>query len=472
MLGLLWLAALVSAEPELPPAPAFFAGNEELYGYIVEALRDNPEIAARHAEWLAALERVPQVTLDDPMFSLNSFLQSDIRYYVAQLTQAFPWFGTLRAQRNVAAAEARAALARVSVTRNQIIADVKRAYYDLGLIGEQSALVESQADIYDYIENTTLSRYGVGLARQEDVYRVQMAKAQLQDRLEDLTQLRPAVEAQLLEAMGASAAAGDMPPPGPAELPPPPPPPPVVLARVASANPELEAIDERIDARGYDIALARKTGYPDFTVGMSYSDTKEPRGQNFNQTALTNLGFGLVRQAPSQGVGTVLSNVGADLAKQRLVAQRPEREDEVTVLFRVSLPVWRGRVRAVTREAVELQRAAEREKEQTGLALTTAARMALYNYQSAQRQYDLYENVLLPQAELIYEDLQTGYGLGEMGDFVDLLESVNTLIEFQLSQVRAKTDLQNAAAELERLMGGPWAGEAIKPEAVKPEEAE
>jgi len=87
--------------------------------------------------------------------------------------------------------------------------------------------------------------------------------------------------------------------------------------------------------------------------------------------------------------------------------------------------------------------------------------MALYNYQAAQRQYNLYEDVLLPESQLIYENLQTGYGLGEMADFVDLIESVNNMLEFQLEQARATRDLHAAAAQLERLMGGPWANDAV-----------
>ena len=56
----------------------------------------------------------------------------------------------------------------------------------------------------------------------------------------------------------------------------------------------------------------------------------------------------------------------------------------------------------------------------------------------------------------IYENLQTGYGLGQTADFADLIESVKNILDFQLEQAKAARNLHAAAAEIERLMGGPW----------------
>lgn len=453
MLEVLMIVALGTAE--LDP-PAFYAGNDQLRAYITEAVENNPEILARHAEWLAALERVPQVTLENPMFSLTSFLQSDLDRYRLELEQKFPWFGTLKAQRGKAAAQARAALARAYTARNATIAAVKTAYFDLALVAQQAALVESQTELYNFIESTSLSRYSLGLARQEDVYRVQVAKAQIEDQHTDFLQMRPTFETKLLQALGRSGVAGEIPPPQPAQLAPPPPPAPVVLARVATANPELTAAGEQINALEYDITLARKTGYPDFSLGIGYGKMVDPPDEDFKRMALVNTGFALAKDAPTRGVMPVLSDVGWDLAKERVLMKDEDMKDEAMLMVRVSLPIQRGRVRAATQEAILMQRAAEQEKAASALSLTSAARMALYNYQAAQRQYSLYQDVLLPQSQRIYENLQTGYGLGEVSDFADLLESVNKMLEFQIQQAKATRDLHVAAAELERLMGGPW----------------
>jgi outer membrane protein TolC len=463
MLEVLIIVALGAAE--LDP-PAFYAGNEELRAYIAEAVQHNPEILARHAEWLAALERIPQVTLENPMFSLTSFLQSDQEQFRLELEQEFPWFGTLKTQRAKAAAEARAALARAYTSRNATIAAVKTAYFDLALVTQQAALVESQAQIYDFIDTSTLSRYSLGLARQEDVYRVQVAKAQLEDRHTDLLQVRPAFEANLLQALGRPGVAGEIPAPQPAQLPPPPPPAPIVLARVATANPELTAASEEIGAREFDVALARKTGYPGFSLGIGYGKMKDPPGEDFKRMAIAETAFMMAKEAPMRGVMPVLSDVGWNLAQERLLMKDMDMKDDLMVMLRVSLPIQRGRIGAATREAALMQRAAEHQKSAAALSLAGAARMALYNFEAAQRQYNLYEDILLPQSQRIYENLQTGYGLGETADFADLIESVNNMLEFQLEQAQAARNLHVAAAELERLIGGPWTNNA--PESAEP----
>ena len=98
--------------------------------------------------------------------------------------------------------------------------------------------------------------------------------------------------------------------------------------------------------------------------------------------------------------------------------------------------------------------------------------MALYNIQDAQRRFNLYIEVLIPKEKKAYENLQIYYGAGAdpmasggSADFMDIENSVRSLLEFQLEQARAARDLHVAYAELELLMGGPWpANEGPPPE--------
>jgi len=52
--------------------------------------------------------------------------------------------------------------------------------------------------------------------------------------------------------------------------------------------------------------------------------------------------------------------------------------------------------------------------------------------------------------------VQASYGVNAGASFLDVLESVRRLLDFDLEKAAAVRDLQNAAADLERLMGGPW----------------
>jgi len=70
------------------------------------------------------------------MFMYSQFLQSDQKRFGLSLEQKFPWFGTLRTRGDKAMAEADAALSRFYAVRNQVVAEVKRAYFEYGLLGE------------------------------------------------------------------------------------------------------------------------------------------------------------------------------------------------------------------------------------------------------------------------------------------------------------------------------------------------
>ncbi len=430
-------------------APAFSAANEELRQYVLEAAENNPGLKAKWLEWQAALQKVPQVTtLEDPMFMYSQFLQSDETRFGLSLEQKFPWLGTLRARGDKALAEADAALARFYAARNQIIAEVKRAYFEYALLEDSMEIVQSQADTLTEVEEIVKSRYGLGLASQADLYRVQIDKDKLDDMRKGLEQSKPALSAKLQEALGREAGE-ELPWPQSADFPPPPPPAPVVLARIRVANPEIAAMQHMVESWEKETLLAKKRGYPEFSVGLGYENMKD----------MSNVPMpGETVKLPD---GTTFTSVewGSENVK-----------DDIMVSLKLSLPIWRNRVKAGIREAELMQESVENDKRRITLSFDSAARMALYNIQDSQRRFNLYKDALIPKQKKTYESLQAYYGAGadpmESGgsaDFLDIQNSVWALLEFQLEQARAERDLQVACAELEMLMGGPWTSNETQP---------
>ena len=132
-------------------------------------------------------------------------------------------------------------------------------------------------------------------------------------------------------------------------------------------------------------------------------------------------------------------------------------DDNIMVSVTMSVPIWRKRIKAGIEEAKLMRRATEHEKRRSELALESSARMAVYEVKDAQRRHGLYKDTLVPQAEQTYESLQSQYSAAQGdADFLDLLDSVQMLLAFELEHVRAARDVQVAAAQLEYLMGGPW----------------
>jgi outer membrane protein TolC len=439
---LMVLLVVVCAAEEVQQ-PSFYAGNEELRQYLIEAAEKNPGLKARYFEWKAAMEKIPQVTtLEDPMFGYAQFLQSDTYIYTAMVEQKFPWFGTLRTRGDKALAEADAVLAKLHAARNELLAEVKRAYFEYAFLGQSLDIVRSQADTLKEVEEIVKARYALGFGIQADLYRVQIEKDKLEDQHKGLLQSKPALAAKLLEALGREAA--EEPEwPQPAEFPPSPPEASVVLARIRTANPDLAAMQHMIEAWDKQVVLARKTGYPDFTLGLEYDGMKNMMTTQYDPATAQN------------------------------TTESKDAPDMVMVSLKVNLPIWRKRVKAGIREAEQMRDAAEHEKRRATLSYDSAARMALYNIQDALRRYHLYSDVIVPEEKQTYESLKasyiTGGGAMESGgtEFLDIQRTVGDLFEFQLEQARAARDVQVACAELEMLMGQPWTSDEAPPAALE-----
>ncbi|MCH7990094.1 MAG: TolC family protein [Planctomycetes bacterium] len=192
------------------------------------------------------------------------------------LSQKFPSFGTRKARGDKAAAEAEAALHRFYATRDRIVADLKRAYFQYGFLGESIRVTEAQIEILRFTEEIVRSKYSLGLAGEDELLRVEIEAAGVQDRLESFEQMRPSMAADLNRTLGRPAQ-GEIPWPSASELPPPCPPRAEVYAKIASANPELSVLDSLAESSTFDVALARKEGHPDFTVGIDYTSVSRPR---------------------------------------------------------------------------------------------------------------------------------------------------------------------------------------------------
>ncbi len=452
------LFASALAQQEIQP-PVFFAANEELKAYLIEAGENNPALHMRYDQWQAALERIPQaMSLDDPMLTYGQFLQSDMNRMKIVVAQKFPWFGTVRARRDKAAAQAEAALSRFYSMRNQVFADVKRRYFEYTFLGESIRLSAAQIEYLEFTEEIVRSKYSLALAKEDELLRVQIELTTVQDKLDSLNRVRPALSALLAETLGLAAGDDSLPWPMQASFPPGPPSSESVLATIRQANPDLSALGYLIESDAKQVELARMKGYPDFTLGIDYTSISAPRQIRPDRPFPASLHAGqrLLTGTSAGPVGTLIDLYALGNSDEP-ISYRSGGRDNVMFSLRINVPIWRKRVKAGIKEAQLMERAAEHEKHRKELSLGSAAQMALFGMDDALRRFNLYEESLLPKAQQTYESLQSAYGTGDTSaDFLDLLDSVRQLLDFELEQIRAARDLQIAAADLELLLGRPW----------------
>jgi outer membrane protein TolC len=454
MLTLLIVLAAATTDPE---PVVMSTDNPELDAYLIEAADNHPLLLQRYAEWLAAMERIPQVTaLDDPMFTYGQFLQSEVSRFKASVSQRFPWFGTLKARGDKATAEAEAALNRFYAARNRIFADVKRTYYEAAFLEENVKLTKSQAEILQYIEELVQSNLALGLAAEDEVLRVSIEKSKLEDRAAELEQIRPVVHARFNEALGrpvdaeVSAPTSLGTPPDELALS-------LVTARIRSANPILAAYEQDIAAAQHASVLARKETKPQFAVGLEYQSLSKPREIRPERPYPSTLNAAYRLASQTGNNVTNLIDAYSLATRREPFVYSDGGDDNISVSLSLSVPIWRKKTRAKRAEAEHREDAARHAKNREAHALDTVASETLYRLQDAHRRKDLYETTLIPQASLSFESVQTAYATGDWRvTFLDMLQSVQTLLEFEREQLRAVADGQIAAADLTFLMGGTW----------------
>ncbi|MBI5093297.1 MAG: TolC family protein, partial [Candidatus Hydrogenedentes bacterium] len=271
-----------------------------------------------------------------------------------------------------------------------------------------------------------------------------------------LLQVKPTLAAALNQELGREASA-ELPFPQDAALPPSPPPAPIIEARLRTKNPDLEAAEHLIEGQRKDIELAKKARYPEIAVGMAYGfkrDMKQRRGLSEGLDAL-NAGRKLYADPTSK----MYTDILVDATRNRVFQESENVDDEIMLTLKMNLPIYHKRIKAGIEQAQIMEKSVRQRQAQQTLTLGAEAQMALNKYLDGARRLDIYRGTLIPKAKLTYDTIQSSYTTGADVVFLDLLESERSLLEFQLAEAMAVRDLQTAAADLERIMGGPWSEE-------------
>lgn len=145
--------------------------SQSLDECLKAAAENNPELKAYFNDYLAALEKVPQVgSLPDPELSMGFFIQPMERFMGnqqadIQLMQMFPWFGMLKTQKDEASKMALAQYEVFQDAKFRLFYQVKNTWYQLYRLEEEIHITEENLDILRQYERLALIRFqsaGVG----------------------------------------------------------------------------------------------------------------------------------------------------------------------------------------------------------------------------------------------------------------------------------------------------------------------
>jgi outer membrane protein TolC len=373
-----------SADRETIDEASLTAGDTaSLELFLRYAALNNPNLKAAFNRWKAVLERIPRArSLPDPRFTYGYFIREvetrvGPQQHRLSIAQMFPWFGKLSLQGDVALEAANAARAGYDAAKLKLFYQVKEAYYEYCYLARAIEVMEENVELMSYLESVVLAKYRVGTAPHSDLIKVQVELDRLHDQLKSTQDLMNPVKARLNTAMNRSTRA-HLPPPGKVE---------VDTVQISNdllmrwlkeSNPELKANEFLAAREKFSLDLAKKSYFPDITLGVDYIVTGEAR---------------------MPGV--------MDSGKDPLIA-----------MLSINLPLWWGRSGASVNEAKARYRSALNQRQNSENELLSRLEMVLYQFREAQRKIGLYQDALLPRAQQALNVTQTAFATDKV-DFLN-----------------------------------------------------
>jgi outer membrane protein TolC len=395
----------------MPQQAPGLTSKSTLNDYLLYAALNNPGLKAAFFKWMAALEKIPEVTsLPDPQLGYMYYVQEGVMAPQRQglaVTETFPWFGKLKLKGNAAADAARAEKARYDAAQLKLFFEVKNAYFEYYYLAQAIAVTRENLGYVKYLESAARAGYASGTISYADVVQAQVELGKLEDRLKTLNDEADPVAAKLnaalnrpadgalfwprkLEEEKVSFSAGQL------------------LQWLKQSNPDLRAIDLEASGAKWKIDLAKKEYYPDVTLGIQGFDT----GRRF---------------VPN---------------------------DPVMATASINVPIWWGKYRAEVREARDNYDAFQKQRSDLENTLMADVKFADYKFKDADRKIALYRDALVPEAKQALEVSLQAYQTGK-ASYANVVDAIRNLLEFELSYERALTDREQSLAKLEMLVGRP-----------------
>lgn len=406
----LWLPPVGLAQPEEPQEPL------RLNAVLTEALANNPQLRVAEERWQAAKLRIPQASaLPDPTFGymlMGEMLETRLgpQENVFEVEQMVPFPGKLLEKHGVAVAEAQASKSQLHATERDVILKVSDAYYDLYATDAILQAVAGIGEALKKFEGIAQARYAAQGGSQRDVAKAQTEASDVLQRLLMLRQQRQTVAALLNALLDRDPHA----PVGQAEKPDLPSlllPLEELLTAAQKHRPELGEAAAMVKREKHANALAKLEYVPDLSVGFQYDQ----------------IGAGMTTD-PDDG------------------------RDAWMVPLKINVPLWQNRLIPSVLEAKRNLKASQAKLAQAENLTEYEVKDAYYRFTAAKQVVEVYQNALIPEAELAFQSDQAGYEAGRV-DALNLIDSERVYLNAQVASYQALAEALKSFAALERVVG-------------------
>jgi outer membrane protein, heavy metal efflux system len=321
--------------------------------------------------------------------------------------QPIPWPGRLAADRAARGATAAAAGFEAEALELELVRLARSAYAELWGLQEQARLIAGYTTQLRLYREAALGQYAAGRGPQQAVLGIQLESEMLAQRLEALSESVAGVAAELEALTGGRVRVqpGDS------------------LASPAGAGARRPSPD------GTDL-----DGHPVVAAGRAMEAAE---------------------RSMADGVRTMLRpelSLGVNLNLSRMAFDRMYGQEPVMPAIGLSLPLWRGGVRAEIR-AAEL-RASQRglEAADARLALEAELRDVVAQMARVEDRIARYEDRLRPQVRQTLDASMAGYQAGTTR-FLELLDARRMALEVETDLIMARVRHAQLGARLDAVVG-------------------
>ncbi|WP_404309676.1 TolC family protein [Neorhodopirellula lusitana] len=413
------------------PTPAL-SDSQPSYGQPVEyfvgtALARHPKILAARQRVAAASNVIPQAkALPDPTFN-NTFwplhdnaIQTAAGRVANQMSvnQMVPFPDKLKTKAVIASREVQIAQTEVDAIAREIIESVRLAYYEVWFATRAIDIIEETKDLVADLTDVAKARYRSG-GSQQDVLRAQLETDRLDEQLITLARQKLVAQADLATLL--QQPVGILPeateelsitdtPQQIEEL----------IALAEQCNPKLRGLAWEIQRDRDKERLACLQQYPDFSVGLNW--------------------------------GLVSDN-------HDVISPVANGNDQLSVSFGTTLPIWREKINAGIREAAHRRSSTTRRLEAERDELYGKIRRLIVQADALVEQRNIYEERIIPRTEDTLKLSIADYR-GKRTDFFTLIETYRELLMFETQLARIDATLAGTIAQLDRTVGCPYTTES------------
>ena len=264
---------------------------------VQEVLQRNPGIDAMQAASDAAGARIESAgALDDPMVSYamapntaggpRQGLNQNV-----QVSQKFPWPGTLDLRSRMATAEAQSADQQVADLRLRLAARARADYAQWYYVHQALAINGANTTLVEHLRTVAEASYASGQSPQQDVLQAEVELVRLRNQALELARLQHTLRAKINALQNLDPGTEVLAPSGlPPEVPLPTY---AALQDAALAHyPMLQSLDSRVQASKDRVDLAHQGYKPNITVLAGYNSIMDMPAKRMTVGVAINIPFG------------------------------------------------------------------------------------------------------------------------------------------------------------------------------------